>query len=167
MYMEIPEEVKDLMYSTWLPALVTSVLNAVKALPHEYRSKVLTEMCTTCEDLALAGAVGCQPGMNWDDYVEFLKGKAPPVGPWTVKHDGDTYDLIYDASTGKDGKPRCHCPLVLLGIMDPEPECCESGARLAGRMIEGATNKKITSTEVIDSPCRTGAKVCHYRVRVT
>jgi hypothetical protein len=162
---EIPEEVKEAMFSAWLPALMTSMLKEVNALPDEHRRKILTAMCTTCEDLAIAGAVGCQPGMSWDAYVEFLKGTVPPVGPWTVKQEGDTYDLIYDASIGEDGKPRCHCPLVLLGIMGPNPECCESGARLAGRMIEGATRKEISSTEVIDSPCRTGASVCHYRVR--
>ena len=166
MSIEIPEEVKNMMYSAWLPALMTSVLKEVNDLPPEHRSKVLTGMCTTCEDLALAGAVGCQPGMSWDDYVRFLKGTVPPIGPWEVKHEGDTYDLIYDASIGEDGKPRCHCPLVLLGIMDPNPECCDSGARLAGRMIEGATQEKITRTEVIDSPCRTGASVCHYRVHI-
>jgi hypothetical protein len=33
-------------------------------------------------------------------------------------------------------------------------------------MIAAATKKKVAKTEVIDSPARTGAAVCHYRVRV-
>ncbi len=166
MAIEIPEEVKEAMFIAWLPALMTSVLKEIKDLPDEHRNKILTGMCTTCEDLALAGAVGCQPGMSWEEYVRFLRGTVPPIGPWDVKQEGDTYDLIYDASVEEDGKPRCHCPLVLLGMMEPLPECCDSGARLAGRMIEGATGKKITSAEVIDSPNRTGAATCHYRVKV-
>ena len=166
MALEIPDDVKALMHQTWLPALMTAVLQKVKELPQEHKIAVLTGMCTTCEDLAMAGAVGIQPGMSWDDYLEYLKGTAPPIGPWTIKQDGNVFDLVYDSSIGPDGKPRCHCPLVQLGMSDPMPECCDSGARLAGRMIEAALNKSIDKCEVIDSPSRTGASVCHYRVYV-
>jgi hypothetical protein len=166
MALEIPDEVKSLIYSTWLPALMASVLEEVKALPEQHRKAVLTRMCTTCEDLALAGAVGIQDGMSWDDYVEFLKKTAPPIGPWTVQKKGDVFDLVYDASIGENGKSMCHCPLVQLGIMEPLAECCDSGARLAARMIEGATGKSAASAEVVDSPNRTSAPVCHYRVQV-
>ena len=167
MALEIPDDVKALMHQTWLPALMTAVLQKVKELPQEHKIAVLTGMCTTCEDLAMAGAVGIQPGMSWDDYLEYLKGTAPPIGPWTIKQDGDVFDLVYDSSIGPDGKPRCHCPLLQLGmITEAIPFCCESGARLAGKMIAAATNKPVEKTEVIDSPSRTGASVCHYRVYV-
>jgi len=167
MALEIPDDVKGLMHQTWLPALMTAVLQKVKELPQEHKIAVLTGMCTTCEDLAMAGAVGIQPGMSWDDYLEYLKGTtAPPIGPWTIKQEGDVFDLVYDSSIAPDGKPRCHCPLVQLGMTEPIPECCDSGARLAAKMIAAATNKPVESTEVIDSPSRTGASVCHYRVYV-
>ncbi|TET13038.1 MAG: hypothetical protein E3J81_09620 [Dehalococcoidia bacterium] len=165
-FMEISEDLKALMYQTWLPALMTTVLQKVKELPQEHKMAVVTGMCTTCEDLAMAGAVGIQPGMSWDGYLEYLKGTVPPIGPWTVKQDGDVFDLIYESSTGPDGRARCHCPLVQLGMSDPMPECCDSGARLAAKMIAAATNKPVEKTEVVDSPSRTGASVCHYRVRV-
>ncbi|GAI56918.1 unnamed protein product, partial [marine sediment metagenome] len=70
MALEIPDDVKALMHQTWLPALMTAVLQKVKELPQEHKIAVLTGMCTTCEDLAMAGAVGIQPGMSWDDYLE-------------------------------------------------------------------------------------------------
>ena len=95
-----------------------------------------------------------------------MKEAVSPIGPWTIKQEGNVFDLTYDSSVGPDGKPRCHCPLVQLGMSDPMPECCDSGARLAGRMIEAALNKSIDKCEVVDSPSRTGAQVCHYRVYV-
>lgn len=55
---------------------------------------------------------------------------------------------------------------VLLGIREPLAECCDSVARLSGKRIAAATKNKVTKTEVIDSPPRTGAAVCYYRVKV-
>ncbi|MCJ7523327.1 MAG: hypothetical protein MUP21_14075, partial [Dehalococcoidia bacterium] len=87
-FMEIPEEVKALMHQTWLPALMTAVLEAVKELPREQRETILKKMCTTCEDLAMAGAVGIQPGMTWEEYRKYVKEAVPPIGPWTIEQDG-------------------------------------------------------------------------------
>jgi hypothetical protein len=164
MALQISDEVKALMYQTWLPALMTTVLEEVKKLPAGHRDSVLTGMCQTCEDLALAGAVGIQDGMSWDEYLRYLKEASPPIGPWTIREDGDVYDLVYDSSIGEDGRPRCHCPLVQLGMAEPVAGCCDGGARLAGRMIEAATGKACASAEVVCSPLRTGDATCHYRV---
>ena len=57
MALQISEEVKEAIYRAWLPALMTSLLAGVKALPEEHRGALLTMVCTTCEDLAMAGAV--------------------------------------------------------------------------------------------------------------
>lgn len=168
-FMEISEEIKGLMYSTWLPAIVTTLLEEIRKLPPKRRKVMLTKMCDTCGDLAMAGAVGIQPGMSWDDYLEYLKGTVPPLGPWTIKQNGDVFDLIYEACIVEGGKPLCHCPLLLLGMITEQfPECCSSGsgARLGGRMIEAATKKQVVRAEVVDCPTKTAAKVCHYRVRV-
>ncbi|MBE0480822.1 MAG: hypothetical protein IBX68_07570 [Dehalococcoidia bacterium] len=163
--MEIPDEIKAAMFQTWLPALTSSLIAGVKELPAKHRNALLTRMCTTCEDMAMAGAVGIQPGMTWEAYVKYVRDAPPPIGPWDIKQNGDTYDLVYTASLGPDGKPRCHCPLLQLGIMDdPMPFCCDSGARLAGKMIAAATGKKVRKVELVDSPSRTSAAVCHYRV---
>ena len=166
MALEIPEEVKDLIYRTWLPALMTTVFEGIKELPLKQRRAFLMRICLTCEDMAMAGALGIQPGMSWAEYVTFVKEAPPPIGPWNIKQRGNVFDLTYDATIGADGKPLCHCPFVLLGIREPLPECCDSGARLAAKMIASATGKTVAKTEVIDSPCRTGAMVCHYRVRL-
>lgn len=166
MALEIPEDMKDAMYRAWLPALMTTVIAEINKLPQEHKNTLLTKICTTCEELAMAGAVGIQQGMSWDEYLEYLKTVPAPVGPWTVKQDGDVYDLVYDCTIGDDGKPQCHCPLVQLGIMEPNPYCCDSGARLSGMMIGGARNRPVEKVEVIDSAARTGARVCHYRVKL-
>jgi len=168
MALEMSEDIKDLVYKTWLPALMTAMFEVVKKLPAKQKKSVLKKICTTCEDMAMAGALGIQPGMRWNDYVKFVKEAPAPIGPWTIKRskNGDVYDLTYDTTIGEDGKPLCHCPFVLLGIREPLPECCDSGASLSGKMIASATKKTVAKTEVIDSPCRTGAMVCHYRVRL-
>ena len=166
MALEIPEQVRDLIYRTWLPALMTTVFEGIKELPPKQRKAFLMKICLTCEDMAMAGALGIQPGMSWADYVKFVKEAPAPIGPWTIKQKDNVCDLTYDATIGEDGKPMCHCPFVLLGIREPLPECCDSGARLSGKMIAAATKKTVSKTEVIDSPCRTGASVCHYRVRL-
>lgn len=168
MALEIPEDIKDLVYNTWLPALMTTVFEAIKELPAKQRKAILTKICTTCEDMAMAGALGIQPGMSWNEYVKFVKKAPAPIGPWTIKKSksGDVFDLTYDATFDEHGKPMCHCPFVLLGIREPLAECCDSGARLSGKMIAAATKKKVTKTEVLDSPARTGCAICHYRVKV-
>jgi hypothetical protein len=166
MALQIPEDMKNAMYQAWLPALMTTLMAGIGELPQEQKNTLLTKMCTTCEDLAMAGAVGIQPGMSWDDYLKYLKEVPPPIGPWTVEQDGDVFDLTYDCTIGEDGTPQCHCPLVQLGLAEPDPFCCDSGARLSGRMIGGAKNRPVEKAEVIDSAARTGARVCHYRVRL-
>jgi hypothetical protein len=164
--LEIPEDIKDLIYRTWLPALMTAMFEEVKGLPPKHRKAVLKSLCVTCEDMAMAGALGIQPGMSWDEFLRFVKAAPPPIGPWTIKQRGNVFDLTYDATVGEDGKPLCHCPFVLLGIREPLPECCDSGACLAAKMIASATKRAVAKTEVVDSPARTGASVCHYRVRL-
>ena len=165
-YMEIPDDIKALMFQTWLPALVTTLLAEIDKLPREHKEQLLTQMCITCEDLALAGALGCQPGMSWDDYCTFIKEATPPIGPWTIDKEGNTYDLYYDCTVGPDGKPRCHCPLVQLGMIARQnPFCCEGGARISGRMITSATGEEVDHAETVESAAKTGSMVCHYRVR--
>jgi hypothetical protein len=166
MTLPMSEDVKLLMYSAWLPALMSAMLEEVKELPAEHRDRLLRRMCGVCEDLAMGGAVGIRPGMSWDEYVSFLHGLPSPVGPWTVTQAAGVYDLLYDCSIGEDGRPRCHCPLVQLGITAPLPQCCDGGASLAGRMIEAATGKPVAKAEVVASPLRAGASVCHYRVHL-
>jgi hypothetical protein len=167
MAMQISEEIKSLMCGTWLPAIMATVLQGVKELPVQHRNLILTKMCTSCEDLAMMGAVGIKSGMSWDEYVKFLEGLPPPIGPWTIKRTGDIFDLFYECSIGADGRPRCHCPLVQLGITEPLPECCSGGADLAGRMISTATSKLVAKAEVIGSPLRNGESFCHYRVHIS
>ncbi|UCC59627.1 MAG: hypothetical protein JSV02_07700 [Dehalococcoidia bacterium] len=166
MALTIPDDIKEAIYGTWLPALMTTVLKGINELPQEQRENLLTKICTTCEQMAMAGALGIQPGMSWEEYLDYLNTVPAPIGPWTVKQDGDVYDLIYDCTIGDDGKPQCHCPLVQLGMMEPNPYCCDSGARLSGMMIGGARNKQVEKVEVIDSAARTGARICHYRVKL-
>ena len=166
MTLPMSEDVKMLMYSTWLPALMSAILEEVKKLPAKHRDRLLRQMCRTCEDLAMGGAVGIRPGMTWDEYLKFLQKMPAPMGPWNVSRTDDVYDLEYGCSIGEDGKPRCHCPLVQLGITAPLPQCCDGGASLAGRMIEAATGKPVAKAELVVSPLRSGASVCHYRVHL-
>ena len=163
--MEIPEDIKALMFQTWLPALMTTLLAKIAELPKETKEHLLTEMCLTCEDLALAGALGCQPGMSWEDYCSFIQNAPAPIGPWRVECSGNQYDLYYDCSAGPDGNPRCHCPLVQLGMIEKQdPFCCEGGGRISGRMITSATGKEIAHAETLHSAAIDNAMVCHYRV---
>ena len=166
MTLPMSEDVKMLMYSTWLPALMSAILEEVKKLPAKHRDRLQRRMCGVCEDLAMGGAVGIRPGMTWEEYLRFLQELPAPMGPWTVRQTDDVYDLEYGCSIGEDGKPRCHCPLVQLGITAPLPQCCDGGASLAGRMIEAATGKPVAKAELVVSPLRSGASVCHYRVHL-
>jgi DNA-directed RNA polymerase specialized sigma24 family protein len=45
---------------------MTAMFEAVKGLPPKQRKAVLKSVCVTCEDMAMAGALGIQPGMSWD-----------------------------------------------------------------------------------------------------
>ena len=166
MGLQIPEDQKVLMLQAWLPALMTAVFDAVEDLPARHRKAVLDKICIACEDMAVVGALGIQPGMSWDDYVKFVKDAPAPIGPWTITKKGNVVDLIYDTTVGEDNKPQCHCPMVQLGIRGPIADCCAGGARLSGKMIGGATGKKVAKAEVVATPITTGAKICHYRVHL-
>ena len=166
MALTIPDDIKDAIYRAWLPALMTAVMTGIDELPTQQRENMLTKICTTCEEMAMAGVLGIKEGMSWSEYLEYLKTVPAPIGPWTVTQDGDVYDLVYDCSMGEDNRPQCHCPLVQLGMMKPNAYCCDSGARLSGMMIGGARNRPVEKVEVVDSAARTGARVCHYRVKL-
>jgi hypothetical protein len=162
----IPEEIKPLVYQEWLPKLMAAVLEGVMELPGEQRDAILTRMDKVCKDMAIEGAIGIKPGMSWEDYLAFIKGLPSPIGPWTIERRGKVFDLTYDSSIGEDGRPRCHCPLVQLGIIEPVPEMCAGGADIAADMIKAATGKVVTKAEVVGSPLRTNEPFCRYRVEV-
>lgn len=47
MALEMPEDIEDLVYKTWMPALMTTVFEAIRELPEKHRKASLTKICAT------------------------------------------------------------------------------------------------------------------------
>lgn len=160
---EMPEEIKDLIYKQWLPHTVRGLIEGVRELPAEYRDHVLKKMSEGCSVLGTP-ILGITPGMGLEEYKKHASALQPPLGPRTIEQMGDVIQIDYHHPLDKDGKPVCHCPLVILGIIEPFPELCCCSVNLGASYIETAMGKPCAKVELIASPLTTGDSYIRYLV---
>ncbi|HEY48566.1 MAG TPA: hypothetical protein G4O13_00790 [Dehalococcoidia bacterium] len=160
---EMPQEIKNLIYEQWLPHALRGLLEGVRELPREYRDKVLKKMSRGCGVLGTP-VVGVTPGMGLEAYKLHACDLQPPLGPRDIEQFGDVIQVDYHHPLDKDGKPVCHCPFVILGLIEPFPELCQCAANLGAEYIEVATGKPCHKVEVMASPHTTGDPYIRYLV---
>jgi hypothetical protein len=163
---EMPEEIKDLIYKQWLPHTVRGLIEGVKELPKEYRDQVWKKMSEGCSVLGTP-VLGITPGMGLEAYKKHASALQPPLGPRTIEQMGDVIQIDYHHPLDKDGKPVCHCPLVILGMIEPFPELCCCSVNLGASYVETAMGKPCAKAELIASPLTTGDSVIRYLVYLT
>ncbi len=157
---EWSEEIKGLIYTTWVPRMLAAVLQAARELPPEHRDFVMMRMAKACAPLAV-WALGIRPEMTYDELVKHLSELEPPLGPRTIQRVGDVVHSWYHCSTDEEGNPICECPVIKMGIMEPFPELCSCGANMAAQYLE-TIGMPVAKTELTDSALTTGAPCCRY-----
>ena len=158
---EWSEEIKGLIYATWVPAMLAAVLQAVRELPPEHRDFVMMRMAKACGPLAV-WALGIRPEMTYDELVKHLTELEPPLGPRTIQRVGDVVHSSYHCSKDEQGNSICECPIIKLGIMEPFPELCSCGANMAAQYLEAIGMGPVAKTELTDSALTTGSPFCRY-----
>ncbi len=158
---EYSEEIKGLIYTTWVPRMLAAVLGAVRELPPEQRDFVMMRMSQACAPLAV-WALGIRPEMTYDELVKHLTELEPPLGPRTIERVGDVVHSTYHCSTDEKGNPICECPIIKLGIMEPFPELCSCGANMAAQYLDAIGMGPVAKTDLVDSAMTTGTPFCRY-----
>ena len=161
---EYPEEIKELIYSTWLPRITAGLLQGVRELPPEHREHVMMRMAASCAAMAV-WALGVRPDMTFDELVAHLTDLEPPLGPRTIQRVGKIVHSTYHCSKDDDGKPICECPVVKLGMVEPFPELCSCGANMAAHYLE-AIGIPTEKTDLMGSVLTTGEPFCQYVIHL-
>ena len=160
---EMPQEIKELIYNQWLPDALDGLLEGVRDLPPEYKDIVWKKMSKGCGILGTP-VLGITPGMGLEAYKEHASALQPPLGPRTIEQIGDVVIVDYHHPLDKDGKPVCHCPFVILGMVKPFPELCNCSVNLGASYIETAIGRPVAKVELLASPLTTGDSYIRYAV---
>ena len=161
---EYSEEIKSLIYTTWLPRITGGLLQGVRELPPEHRDHVMMRMCGVCAPLAV-WALGVRSDMSFEEMAELLTNLEPPLGPRTIERVGNIVHSTYHCSVDQNGKPVCECPVVKLGMVEPFPELCSCGANMAAYYLE-SIGIPTAKSELMGSPLTTGEPFCQYVVHL-
>ncbi len=163
-YLEMSPEIKDLLHG-WLYKIVDAAYAGIAELPQEYRDRVLKKMSKACSDQAKL-VLGCQPGMDWEDYKCHMAELKPPFGPRKITQVGDIVHWTYVPPKDKEGKPICQCPLAMFGWMQGRPELCACSANSVRSYIEEYTDMRVDSVETLGSPQVNGEDECRFLVHL-
>jgi len=163
-YLEMSPEIKELLHG-WLYKIVDAAYKGISDLPQEQRDKILMMMSKACSDQAKL-VLGCQPGMNWEDYKKHMAELAPPFGPRKVTQIGDIVHWTYVPPKDKNGRPICQCPLIMYEWIEPRPEVCACSANSVASYIEEYTGRQVHSVETLGSPMVNGEEECRFLVHL-
>ena len=165
LYLEAGPEISEYIYKYWLPRIVAAAYEGISEAPPEHRDKILMKMSKACSaqaDLVL----GCQPGMDWEQYKKHLAELQPPLGPRKVTQIGDVVFWTYVPPKGEDGRAICQCPLIRLGMMEGRPEVCACSANSVSHYIEGYTGRQVATVETLGSPMVNGEDECRFLIHL-
>jgi len=171
-------DVTSIMYKEWLPRIFAGVMEQVRDLPTEHKSKVLKGMGCACGEWAIP-IIGIKPGQSLEEYLNCMALKVPPLGPRKfirVGDDGNIIDYKFILPRDKDGKAVCLCPLVSdnmfnlvrkkQGDPNPLPEICACSANTVKCWIKQGTGIEVDHVEVLSSVQVNDGSDCHFLVRL-
>jgi hypothetical protein len=163
-YLDMSPEMKELIHG-WLYKIVGAAYEGISELPREHRDHVLMKMSKACSEQAKA-VLGCQPGMEWEEYKRHMAGLEPPFGPRKVQQIGNVVHWTYVPPQDSEGKAICQCPLAMFGWIEPRPELCACSANSVASYIEEYTDVEVATVETLGSPCVNGENECRFLVHL-
>jgi len=154
---ELPPAVRQAMMEFMVPAIARGVWEGIYALPDEARDIVFEAASKRCNE-QICRFAGFDPGAI-DDVDEFMaEWEKAFDGMMKGKRDGDTIYWEF-ASNG------CTEPMVLLGLIEPDPKLCRCSCHMIRRRFEMVTGSPVT-VELLDSVLLTGADKCSYLIHL-
>ena len=154
----LPPSVRQSMMDFMVPAIARGVWEGIYALPDEARRIVFEAASRRCNE-QICKFAGFDPS-EMNDVDEFMaEWERAFGGMMRGTREGDTIYWEF-ASNG------CTEPLVLLGLIDPNPHLCQCSCMMIKRRFEMVTKTPV-EVELVDSVLTTGANRCSYRIRIS
>ena len=154
---ELPPIVKQAMMDFMVPAIAKGIWAGIYALPEEARNIVFeaaSKRC--CEQICRFAGFDPSEMNNVDEFmVEWEKAFG---GMMKGKREGDTIYWEF-ASNG------CTEPMVMLGLIEPNPILCQCSCKMIKRRFEMVTKSPV-KVELQDSVLTTGANKCTYLIHL-
>lgn len=154
---ELPPAVRQAMMEFMVPAIAKGVWEGIYALPDEARDIVFKAASKRCNE-QICKFAGFDPS-EIDDVDEFMvEWEKAFGGIMKGKREGDTIYWEF-ASNG------CTEPMVMLGLIEPNPKLCQCSCHMIKRRFEMVTKSPV-KVELLDSVLTTGADKCTYLIHL-
>lgn len=154
---ELPPAVRQAMMEFMVPAIAKGVWEGIYALPDEARDIVFKAASKRCNE-QICKFAGFDPS-EINDVDEFMvEWEKAFGGIMKGKREGDTIYWEF-ASNG------CTEPMVMLGLIEPNPKLCQCSCHMIKRRFEMVTKSPVT-VELLDSVLTTGADKCSYLIHL-
>jgi len=154
---ELPPAVRQAMMEFMVPAIAKGVWEGIYALPDEARDIVFKAASKRCNE-QICKFAGFDPS-EINDVDEFMvEWEKAFGGIMKGKREGDTIYWEF-ASNG------CTEPMVMLGLIEPNPKLCQCSCHMIKRRFEMVTKSPV-KVELLDSVLTTGADKCTYLIHL-
>jgi hypothetical protein len=154
---DLAPAVRQAMMEFMVPAIARGVWEGIYALPDEARAIVFSAASKRCNE-QICKFAGFDPG-EMNDIDEFMvEWEKAFGGMMKGRREGDTIHWEF-ASNG------CTEPLVLLGLIEPNPKLCECSCHMIKRRFEMVTKSPV-KVELVESVLTTGADKCSYLIHL-
>lgn len=154
---ELPPAVRQAMMEFMVPAIARGIWEGIYALPDEAREIVFSAASKRCNE-QICQFAGFDPG-EINDVDEFMvQWEKAFGGMMKGRREGDTIYWEF-ASNG------CTEPMVMLGLIDPNPKLCQCSCHMIKRRFEMVTKSPV-KVELVESVLTTGADKCSYLIHL-
>ena len=157
---ELPPALRQAMMDIMVPAIVRGAWEGIYALPDEAREAVFKAASRRCHEKIVEFA-GFNP-KELNDVDEFIAAWDKAFGgTMRGKREGDR--VYWEFTATEHG--GCPCPMVRLGLIEPNPKLCLCSCHVVGQRFEEVVKRPVV-VELLDSPLATGANKCEFLIHL-
>lgn len=154
---DMPPAVRQAMMEFMVPAIARGVWEGIFALPDEARAIVFRAASKRCNE-KICKFAGFDPS-EMNDVDEFMvEWEKAFGGMMKGRREGDTIYWEFQSN-------GCTEPMVMLGLIDPNPKLCECSCLMIKQRFEMVTKSPVV-VELVDSVLTTGADKCTYLIHL-
>ena len=149
-----------------IPALIRGIMKGVLKLDEESRKVVFREQASACAQFCRdywhrekEGVEFPKGTLDIDSALEYFTTDSPHRR--TYERTGDSVSFTAHVKESFGG---CMCPLVLLGIIEPEQQMCLCCGYFYNDNFEYLTGKPWDEPEVLQTMCVGDSHTCNFRL---